>query len=50
LPIDKPIKSGTTHEQDLAMPYARDLAKVLDMDAISGNGLKLAVDVDCPEL
>src|SRR4029453_18529898 len=25
LPIEKPIKSGTTHEQDLAMPYARDL-------------------------
>jgi phosphoglucomutase len=44
MPFDKAIKSGTTHEEDLVMPYVRDLAKVLDIDAISGSGLRLAVD------
>src|SRR3954471_10426933 len=43
-PFDKAIKSGTTHKEDLIMPYVRDLANVIDMDAISGSGLRLAVD------
>jgi phosphoglucomutase len=44
IPFDKAIKSATTHEEDLVMPYVRDLVKVVDMDAISSSGLRLAVD------
>ena len=43
-PFEKAIKAGTTHREDMAMPYVRDLGNVLDMDAIRAAGLKLAVD------
>ena len=42
--FEKAIKAGTTHEEDFVMPYVRDLANVVDMDAIRGSGLSLAVD------
>jgi phosphoglucomutase len=38
------IKAGTTHQEDFALPYVEDLRNVIDMDAIRGAGLKLAVD------
>ena len=38
------INAGTTHQVDLARPYVDDLRNVVDMDAIRGAGLKLAVD------
>jgi phosphoglucomutase len=38
------LKAQTTHQQDFVMPYVRDLASVIDMDAIRAAGLKLAVD------
>lgn len=38
------IKADTTHEQDFVLPYVDDLRNVIDMDAIRGAGLKLAVD------
>ena len=38
------VKARTTHEDDFVMPYVRDLGSVLDMDAIRGARLKLAVD------
>jgi phosphoglucomutase len=34
----------TTHQEDLVLPYVNDLRNVVDMDAIRGAGLKLAVD------
>ena len=34
----------TTHEEDFVLPYVRDLRNVVDMDAIHGAGLSLAVD------
>jgi phosphoglucomutase len=40
----KAVQAATTHEQDLVLPYVRDLASVLDMDAIRGSSLKLGVD------
>jgi phosphoglucomutase len=40
----KASQAGTTHEEDLVTPYVRDLQNVLDMDALRGAGLKLAVD------
>src|SRR5262249_25850998 len=34
----------TTHEEDFVLPYVKDLAAVIDMDAIRAAGLKLGVD------
>jgi phosphoglucomutase len=44
VPVASAIRSGTTHQQDLVMPYVRDLRNVVDMDAIRAAGLKLGVD------
>ena len=38
------IDAATTHQEDLVLPYVNDLRNVVDMDAIRGAGLKLAVD------
>ncbi len=44
VPYEKAITAGTTHEEDFVLPYVRDLRNVVDMEAIRGSGLKLAVD------
>src|SRR6516162_7336778 len=38
------LNGSTTHQQDFVMPYVKDLRNVVDMEAIRGAGLKLAVD------
>src|SRR5204862_1962797 len=42
--FDAARKAATTHEEDYVGPYVRDLGEVVDMDAVRGAGLKLAVD------
>jgi phosphoglucomutase len=37
-------KAPTTHEFDFITPYVRDLAQVIDMEAIRGSGVKVGVD------
>ncbi len=44
LPVMAATLAATTHQEDFVMPYVRDLRNVVDMDAIRGAGLKLAVD------
>ena len=44
IPYEKAIKASSTREEDLVLPYVRDLKNVVDMDAIRDAGLKLAVD------
>jgi phosphoglucomutase len=44
VPLAAAMAAATTHEDDLILPYVKDLANVVDMDAIRGAGLKLAVD------
>ena len=44
LPLMAATLAATTHQEDFVMPYVRDLRNVVDMDAIRGAGLKLAVD------
>jgi phosphoglucomutase len=44
LPFEKAIKAPTTRQEDLITPYVEDLQNVVDMAAIRGSGLKLAVD------
>jgi phosphoglucomutase len=42
--IESAMKASTTHQQDFLMPYVNDLRNVIDMEAIRGAKLKLAVD------
>jgi phosphoglucomutase len=44
VPFSTAIKAPITHERDLVLPYVEDLERVVDMDAIRGAGLTLAVD------
>ena len=44
LPLQAAISSETTHQRDLMRPYVEDLRNVIDMDAIRGAKLALAVD------
>jgi phosphoglucomutase len=38
------MRAATTHVRDFVTPYVDDLPKVVDIEAIRGAGLKLAVD------
>jgi len=38
------IGAETTHEEDFLLPYVNDLHNVIDMDAIRGAALEIAVD------
>jgi phosphoglucomutase len=44
VPYAKAITSTYTHQEDLVLPYVRDLDSVVDMAAIRGAGLTLGVD------
>jgi len=44
LPISAALKASTTRQEDLALPYVKDLGSVIDMDSIRAAGLKLGVD------
>jgi phosphoglucomutase len=43
-PFKNAINAATTHQEDFMLPYVQDLKNVVDIDAIRGAGLKLAVD------
>jgi phosphoglucomutase len=43
-PYSRAIKADTTQEYDYVFPYVSDLRNVIDMEAISGAGLKIGVD------
>jgi len=44
VPYATAVKAGTTHQDDLVLPYVRDLRNVVDLRAIRAAGLKLGVD------
>jgi phosphoglucomutase len=44
VPFAEAIKAASTHEDDLVLPYVRDLEHVVDMGAIRAAGLTLGVD------
>jgi phosphoglucomutase len=44
IPFAAAIKAASTHSQDLALPYVKDLRNVIDIDVIRSAGLKLGVD------
>ncbi len=44
MPVASAVKAASTHEDDLVLPYVRDLENVVDMEAIRAAGLTLGVD------
>jgi phosphoglucomutase len=44
IPYAQALKAATTHQDDFVLPYVKDLASVIDMEAIRSAGLKLGVD------
>ena len=44
LAFSKAMSAASTHEEDFVLPYVRDLENVIDMEAIRGADLDLAVD------
>ena len=44
VPFATAIEAATTREEDLVLPYVKDLANVIDMEAIREAGLRLGVD------
>src|SRR5207237_1073925 len=44
IPLGEARRAGTTHEGDMVEPYVRDLASVIDIDAIRAAHLKLGAD------
>jgi len=44
VPYERALQSPTIRQYDFVLPYVRDLASVVDMDAIRGARLALAVD------
>ena len=44
VPFETAMRAATTHQEDLVLPYVRDLKNVVDMDAIRDAHLKLGVD------
>jgi phosphoglucomutase len=44
LAFNKALAASTTHEEDLMLPYVRDLKNVVAMEAIRSANLRLAVD------
>ena len=44
VPFATAIRAASTHQEDLVLPYVHDLRNVIDMDAVRGAGLTIAVD------
>jgi len=44
VPLATAMRAPTTHQEDFALPYVKDLSSVVDMEAIRASGLKLGVD------
>ena len=44
IPRAKALRAATTHEHDFLTPYVKDLANIIDMDAIRESGLKIGAD------
>jgi phosphoglucomutase len=44
IPFSKALQAASTYQEDLMLPYVRDLKNVVDMEAIRGAKLQLGVD------
>ena len=44
IPVERALNAPTTHQRDFVLPYVNDLRNVVDVEAIRGARLALAVD------
>ena len=44
LRFERALKADTTHEYDFIGPYVKDLANIIDMEAVAEAGLKIGAD------
>jgi len=44
IPYEQALRAATTHQRDYVLDYVRDLASVVDMDAIKAAGVRIGVD------
>jgi phosphoglucomutase len=44
VPFASAVKAASTHQEDFVLPYVQDLKNAVDMEAVRGGGLELAVD------
>jgi phosphoglucomutase len=44
VPFDDALRADTTRLEDFVLPYVRDLANVIDLEAVRAAGLKLGAD------
>jgi phosphoglucomutase len=44
LPFDQAMKAACIHQEDMVIPYIKDLENVIDMGAIRNAGVRIAVD------
>ena len=44
IPYESAFKAATTHQHDFLMPYVKDLANVIDIDAIRSAGIRMGCD------
>jgi phosphoglucomutase len=44
MPYEKARKANTTHERDFVTPFVSSLAKVIDMEAIQKEGIRIGAD------
>ena len=44
IPYERAVMASTTHEHDYVVPYVKDLAHVIDMDAIASSGISIGAD------
>lgn len=44
IPYNQAMQAETTHQEDFVLPYVKDLCHIVDMEAIHGSGLRMAVD------
>jgi phosphoglucomutase len=44
IPYERALRSATTRAYDYILPYVRDLANIIDMEAVRSSGLKIGAD------
>jgi len=44
MPLTSALNAAITHQDDFVLPYVKDLAAVVDIDAIRASGLQIGID------
>jgi len=44
IPYERALRAATTHDHDYILPYVKDLANIIDIEAIRSSGLRIGAD------